>query len=163
MASKIVPQILLVDDDPECLIALSNRLRFAFRGQSLAVELADSAASGLIACHATHYDAVIVDIAMPGINGFKFAEQLRQTQPDIPIIMISGWDVKSCEEQTERLGLVACIPKPIEFSLLCTIVGQVLEEKYDSPHQKTVRPWHHTEGYATQRPKTQRVQHPPSR
>src|ERR687898_183784 len=101
------PQILLVDDDPECLTALSNRLGFAFRGQSLAVEVADSAANGLIASQTAHYDTVIVDIVMPGTNGFKFVEQLRRTQPDIPIIMISGWDMKSGQEQAERLGLVA--------------------------------------------------------
>ncbi|WP_447986382.1 response regulator [Nitrospira sp. Nam74] len=127
------PQILLVDDDPECLIALSNRLRFAFRGQSLTVDVADSAACGLIAAKTARYDAVIVDIVMPRTNGFKFAEQLRRTQPDIPIIMITGWDIKSGQEQAERLGLVACLPKPIEFSLLCTVVKRLLEQKHDSP------------------------------
>ncbi|WP_447985582.1 response regulator transcription factor [Nitrospira sp. Nam74] len=128
-----LPQILLVDDDPECLIALSHRLRFAFRGQSLAVDVADCAASGLIAAKTARYDAVIVDIVMPGTNGFTFAEQLRRTQPGIPIIMITGWDVKSGQEQAERLGLVACLSKPIEFSVLCTAVKGLLEHKYDSP------------------------------
>lgn len=70
---------------------------------------------------------------MPGTNGFKFAQQLRRTQPGIPIIMISGWDARSCQDQAERLVLVACLPKPIEFSVLCTVVKRVLEQKYDSP------------------------------
>ncbi len=110
-----MPHLLLVDDDRDCLTALSNRLRFAFRGQGLEVDVADSAASGLISSHGAHYDALIVDVLMPGINGLKFVEQLRRTQPHVPIIMMSGWDVKSCEEQAARLGLIACLPKPIDF------------------------------------------------
>ena len=138
-----MPHILLIDDDRDCLTALSNRLRFAFRGQSLAVDMAESAATGLIASHAAHYDALIVDVLMPGTNGLKFVEQLRHTQPDVPIIMMSGWDVKSSEERTDRLGLVACLAKPIEFSMLCTLVKEVLEKKHGSPRQPGVRQPHH--------------------
>ena len=143
-----MPHILLIDDDRDCLTALSNRLRFAFREQSLAVDMADSATTGLIASHATHYDALIVDVLMPGANGFKFLEQLQRTQPDVPIIMISGWDVKSSEEQADRLGLVACLPKPIEFSVLRTLVKEVLEKKHGSPRQQGVRQPHHTGRHA---------------
>jgi DNA-binding response OmpR family regulator len=141
--SVIVPHILLIDDDRDCLTALSNRLRFAFREQSLAVDMADSAATGLIASLATHYDALIVDVLMPGTNGFKFVEQLQRTRPDVPIIMISEWDVKSSEEWADRLGLVACLPKPIEFSMLCALVKEVLEKKHGSFPQYGIRQPHH--------------------
>ncbi len=143
-----MPHILLIDDDRDCLTALSNRLRFAFRKQSLVVDIADSAVSGLIASHATHYDTLIVDVLMPGTNGLKFVEQLRRTQPDVPVIMMSGWDVKSCEEQADRLGLVACLPKPIEFSQLCTLVNDVLDKKHSSPRQQSVRHPHYTGRHA---------------
>ncbi len=138
-----MPHILLIDDDRDCLTALSNRLRFAFREQSLAVDMADSATTGLIASRATHYDALIVDVLMPGTNGFKFVEQLQRTQPDVPIILISGWDVKSSEERADRLGLVACLPKPIEFSMLCALVKEVLEKKHGSFTQYGIRRPHH--------------------
>jgi two-component system OmpR family response regulator len=121
-------RLLLVDDDRDCLTALSNRLRFALRGQGVDVDVADSAATGLISAHAAHYDVLIVDVLMPGINGFKFVEQLRRTQPHVPIIMVSGWDVKSCEEQTARLGLSACLSKPIDFSRLRELLHEVLDD-----------------------------------
>lgn len=127
MGEAHMPQLLLVDDDRDCLTALSNRLRFALRGQGVEVDVAESAASGLILSHAAHYDVLIVDVLMPGINGFKFVEQLRGTQPHVPIIMMSGWDVKSCEEQTARLGLMACLPKPIDFSKLRLLIQEVLD------------------------------------
>ena len=139
-----MPHVLLIDDDRDCLTALSNRLWFAFREQSLAVDIADSATTGLIASHATHYDALIVDVLMPGTNRLKFVEQLQRTQPGIPIIMMSGWDVKSSEEQADRLELIACLPKPIEFSMLCTLIKEILEKKHGSPRQQGVRQPHHT-------------------
>ena len=156
-----MPHILLIEDDRDCLTALSNRLRFAFREQSLAVDMADSAATGLIASHATHYDALIVDVLMPGTNGPKFVEQLRRTRHDIPIIMMSGWDVKTSEEQADRLGLVACLPKPIEFSMLCTIVKEVLEKKHGSPRQQGVRhPPHRTMTHVMPVLRLQPLHHP---
>ncbi len=130
-----MPRILLVDDDPECLLALSNRLRFAFRKHGLKVDTAECAVTGLILAHEDHYDALVVDVVMPGITGLKFVEQLRRTQPQVPIIMISGWDVNACAEQARRLDLMACLPKPIEFASLRDLLGQVLGEG-DRPRER---------------------------
>jgi DNA-binding NtrC family response regulator len=124
-----VRHVLLVDDDPDCLTALANRLRFAFKGQDVEIDVADSAATGLILSHATHYDALIVDVLMPGTTGLKFVEQLRRTQPNVPVIMISGDDVRSCEEQAAQLGVIACLPKPVDFAKLRRILTEVLESK----------------------------------
>ena len=63
-----MPHILLVDDDPICLAALAQRLRFGFREQRLEVDVADSAAAALILAHIHHYDALIVDLIMPGVT-----------------------------------------------------------------------------------------------
>lgn len=134
-----MPHVLLIDDDRDCLTALSNRLRFAFRDHSLQVDTADSAATGLILSHTDHYDALVVDALMPGTNGIKFVEQLRRVQRDVPIIMMSGWDIKSCEEQAGRLELLACLPKPIEFPTLCGLIHGVLGKKKNSPHQSVTR------------------------
>jgi DNA-binding NtrC family response regulator len=123
-----VPHVLLIDDDKDCLTALANRLRFVFRGQNLEVDVADSAITGMLS-HAVHYDALIVDVLMPGTNGLKFVEQLRRIQPLVPAIMISGGDLKTCEEQAAQLGVIACLPKPVDFSKLRGILSEVLESK----------------------------------
>lgn len=92
---SIVRHILLIDDDKDCLTALGDRLRFAFRGQTVEVDVADSASQGLMLCHASYYNVLIIDVLMPGTTGLKFVEQLRRTKPNVPVIMISGGDVKS--------------------------------------------------------------------
>ena len=122
-----MPHVLLIDDDKDCITALANRLRFAFRGQNVEVDVADSAITGLMLCHASCYDVLIVDVLMPTTTGLKFVEQVRRTQPNVPVIMISGGDVKSFEEQAAVLGVIACLPKPLDFSKLLSIINEVLE------------------------------------
>ena len=122
-----MPHVLIVDDDRGCLTALSNRLRFAFRSHALKVDSADCASTGLILAYERRYDALLVDVHMPGINGIKFVEQLRRTQPSVPIIMMSGGDITACQEHAARLGLMACLVKPLEFGTLLNLVADVLD------------------------------------
>jgi DNA-binding response OmpR family regulator len=124
-----VPHLLLVDDDPGCLAALAQRLRFGFREQRLEVDVADSAAEALILAYTHHYDALIVDLIMPGVTRFKFIEQLARTQSETPIIVMSGFEVERCEEEVRRLGLTAFLPKPIDFSQLRSGLSAVLQHK----------------------------------
>lgn len=121
--------VLLVDDDSVCLTALAQRLRFGFREQRLEVDVADSAAAALILAHTHHYDALIVDLIMPGVTRFKFIEQLAHIQPDVPIIVMSGFDVERCEEEVCRLGLTAFLPKPLDFLRLRSGLIAVLPHK----------------------------------
>jgi DNA-binding NtrC family response regulator len=127
-----VPLVLLIDDDKDCLMALANRLRFAFKGQHVEVDVADSAITGLMLCHASSYDVVIVDVLMPGTTGLMFVEQLRRTKPTVPVILISGGDLQRWEEQAAPLGVVAVLPKPLDFAKLHRIVHEVLESDKSS-------------------------------
>jgi two-component system, OmpR family, response regulator len=132
MARKAAPyRLLLVDDDGDCLTALSNRLRFALRDQRVEVDVAESAATGVILAHSAHYDALIVDLLLPGVTRFKFIEQLAHIQPEAPIIVMSGFDMERCEEEVHRLGLTAFLPKPIDFAQLRRGLMAVL------PHRST--------------------------
>jgi DNA-binding response OmpR family regulator len=121
-------RLLIVDDDYECLTALSNRLRFQFRTVSLVVDIADSASEGIILAHMHRYDAVIVDRLMPGIGGAVFVKQLRQIQPAVPVIMMSGGtpDDHMPDDHMNELALVALLPKPIEFYELCEVLRSLL-------------------------------------
>lgn len=130
-----MPQVLIVDDDREGLTALSNRLRFAFRRHALKVDSAEDAATGLILAYEGPYDALLVDMLMPGVNGIKFVEQLRRTQPNVPIIMMSG-ELTSCEEHAGRLGLIACLAKPIEFGTLLNLLTDVLDLERRTPSMR---------------------------
>jgi DNA-binding response OmpR family regulator len=134
-------RLLLVDDDPACLLALGERLRFAFRKEQLAVDIADSASTGIILGHTYRYDAVIVDLVMPGTTGITFVRQLRQTQPEVPVIMVSGLTTQ--DEIGAQLKAVAFFPKPIDFAGLCNTLMSVfsptpspMQPRSSVPHRR---------------------------
>ncbi len=129
-------RLLLIDDDRDCLLALGQRLRFTFRHLQLEVDTAASATTAFLLAHTYHYDALIVDVMMPGVTRFKFLEQLGRIQPGVPIIVMSGFDVQHCEEEVRRLGLTAFLPKPLDFSKLSRGLTAVLPDKSAQPRHR---------------------------
>lgn len=81
-------RILLIDDDELLRDTLLQMLELD--GHDV-VEAADGA-KGLKTFHGSsgHFDAVITDVLMPGVDGAKVIVELRRSHPDLPIIAISG-------------------------------------------------------------------------
>lgn len=129
-------RLLLVDDDRDCLLALGQRLRFTFRHLQLEVDTAASATTALLLAHVRPYDALIVDVVLPGVTRFKFLEQLGRIQPNVPIIVMSGFDVHHCEEEVHRLGLTAFLPKPLDFSKLSRGLTAMLPDTSVQMHRR---------------------------
>ena len=119
-------RLLLLDDDVDCLKALGSRLRFAFRESDLTVDTAESASMGIILAHTFTYDAVIVDLVMPGITGETFIYQLNQVQPEAPVIVISGSEPNDQYKTTGRGLPLAFFPKPIDFSAMRALLKPLL-------------------------------------
>ena len=72
-------QILIVDDDPALLEALSEALRL--RIQDVDVETCESARTALDRIGATDYDAIVADIKMPGMDGMQLLGQILKLRP----------------------------------------------------------------------------------
>jgi CheY-like chemotaxis protein len=79
--------ILIIDDDPDVrqmLVASVNALGYR-------VSEAPDGASGLAALKSGSPDLIMVDFAMPGMNGAELAKAAREWRPDLPIIFASGY------------------------------------------------------------------------
>jgi twitching motility two-component system response regulator PilH len=76
-------------------------------------------------------DLILMDVIMPGINGFQATRLLRKdsTTREIPIIIISGSEQATEKVWVMRLGANDFIPKPIERGSLFMKVEQVLRER----------------------------------
>jgi len=80
-------RVLIIDDDE----AICNLLLYAFSRNDIDAEIATDGREGLDRFHQEHFDLVITDMLMPGINGNHVARQIRSsTRPDTPIIGISA-------------------------------------------------------------------------
>ena len=71
------------------------------------------------------FDAIITDVAMPGMSGFDLTQAVLATRPDIPIIMTSGYVRKEDEELAQRLGVREIILKPNTLDELGTALKRL--------------------------------------
>jgi CheY-like chemotaxis protein len=83
-------RILVVDDDRSVAYSIKTLLEY----EGFDVGVAEDGASAVLAAQADRYDAVIIDIFMPGMDGLETIVALRSHQPDLPIIAISGFTVR---------------------------------------------------------------------
>jgi len=73
------------------------------------------------------YDVVLTDISMPGLSGLELLGQLRQEQPDTPVIVISGIGDRTHAEGLTRLGAFDYILKPFRLEAVEESVARALE------------------------------------
>lgn len=106
---KPMQTILLIDDAKENIVVLSRLLKaqanilFAVNGEE-----------GLCKADIDKPDLILLDISMPGINGFEVLERLKKSPrtAEIPVIFITGIPDSDTEEQGLSLGAVDYITKP---------------------------------------------------
>jgi CheY-like chemotaxis protein len=123
-AAARVAAILVVDDDPDLrqiLVASLETLGYT----ALAAE---DGAAGLEALKQRLPDLVVVDFAMPGMNGAEFAIAARRLQPSLPIIFASGYAETAAIEKAAGAHAVV-LRKPFRIEELETAVAAALNEK----------------------------------
>src|SRR5581483_3097396 len=80
-------RILVVDDDPAVLSGLRRAL--AFEGYD--VQVAANGEAALANAHTIHPDLVVLDVMLPGLDGFTVCEEIRR-QSSVPILMLTAKD-----------------------------------------------------------------------
>ena len=104
--------VLVVDDDPALLAALPEALRLRMAG--VTVDTADSGAAALDRIAAREYDAIVIDIKMPGMDGLALLAEIRTRRPDTPVLMVTGHGEHALAIQALRGGAYDFIQKPID-------------------------------------------------
>jgi signal transduction histidine kinase/CheY-like chemotaxis protein len=116
--------ILIVDDDAgvrELLVNMVSAL-----GHTTTV--AEDGARGLGAIEQSQPDLVLVDFAMPGMNGAEFARRLRERHPRIPIVFVTGYaDTGMIESVTDEQALI--LRKPFRSSELKAIIADAMRRQ----------------------------------
>jgi CheY-like chemotaxis protein len=74
----------------------------------------------------TAYDALVSDLAMPGLSGLELATQILQIRPGFPIVLASGFGGKLTRAEARKLGIVDLVSKPLDFRTLATALEQAL-------------------------------------
>lgn len=116
-------RVLVVDDAPDVTELLAILMSHA----GYEVSMAFSAAEAFDAARAGHFDAVISDIGMPGMNGYQLAEALRAlpAYQSTPLIAVTGFTLFEDRERARRAGFDDFLHKPINPSDLLDVVRKL--------------------------------------
>lgn len=107
-------KLLLIEDDREIAAAVKRGLE----GEGFTVDTAFDGTDGLWQAREGAYDALIVDLMLPGINGYRICAQLRDDDDWTPILVLTAKDGE--HDQTEALdtGADDYLVKPFSFPIL---------------------------------------------
>ena len=78
--------ILVVEDDP----IIRQTVDYALRRAGFSTRASGDGLEALQMAQDTHPDLILLDLMLPGIDGFEFAEQIRRTDPDVAIVMVTA-------------------------------------------------------------------------
>jgi CheY-like chemotaxis protein len=101
----------VVDDQAQVREVLRDILTVAGHQAVLESDGADAIAR----FRAEPFDLVLVDLAMPGLNGFQVARAIKEYDPIVPILMITGWGVELSPEELETHGVDRVLSKPLRL------------------------------------------------
>jgi DNA-binding response OmpR family regulator len=115
-ASAAMPKrILIIDDVPE----LRELTQSVLEDEGFVVDVAPDASLGGLKLLSDKPDLIILDLLMPGVDGFKFLEYVRQSTTARPIfILLSGSRTVEAALKGIALGAFAFLPKPVDFKKL---------------------------------------------
>ena len=116
MASRL----LIIDDDPLILKVLHAGLR------DYSVVTASSGEEGLERYAAEPFDAVICDLALPGMDGFEVIRRIRERDPAAQVLVITGQDTQARLLAALRENIVDFLAKPFELEDLLAAVANVV-------------------------------------
>jgi DNA-binding response OmpR family regulator len=112
-------RILIVDDEPDVVAVLT-----AFFSESDRYEImtAQQGADAVMIANFHRPDAVLLDIAMPGMDGVKVLRAIRAMDSTIPVVMITANADEKIARDTLTIGAFDYVPKPFNFDVLDTIM-----------------------------------------
>jgi CheY-like chemotaxis protein len=119
-------KILIVEDDKSIVMALTVRLRAA----GYAVIVAFDAIMAVSMALKQHPDLVLLDISMPGGNGFMVAERLQNSAltAGVPMLFLTASKQSGLRERAQEVGAVGFFEKPYEAAELLDAIAKALGE-----------------------------------
>lgn len=120
-----VGKILLVDDEEDFTRVLSQRLET----RGLTVESVGNGIEALEKVQEESFDAIVLDMVMPGLDGIETLRRLRAINPDLQVILLTGrGDLKSGIEAM-KLGAMDFLEKPADIKELMEKIGVARDQR----------------------------------
>ncbi len=121
-------RLMIIDDEP----IVGKRLRQIFEKAGYDVEVFTSGLPALQELERRAYDIIVTDLKMEGVDGMKILETAREKNPDIKVIIITGFAKMETATEAFKKGVFDFIAKPFKVDELKQVILRAEEELHGS-------------------------------
>jgi DNA-binding response OmpR family regulator len=112
--SEAAVRILVVEDEVPLAAAIAGGLE----AEGFQVDVAHDGIEGLRLVHAGRYDLIVLDLLLPGVNGFRFCDVLRRAENWTPVLVLTAKQGELDETEALETGADDFLTKPFSFPVL---------------------------------------------
>ena len=127
--------VLVVDDERN----IRRSLEMILEGEGYKVTCAESGEEALDALKETNFQAALLDIFMPGINGIDALKQMKESRPDLAVIVISGHGTVQDAVRATRFGAYDFLEKPLSREKVLLAVTHAIESVGLTQENRTLK------------------------
>ena len=120
------PLVMIIDDDESVRTALTKRLE----QDGCRVQASPTVSEGLTRLRETSPDLLLLDYRLPDGDGLALLEKIRRRQPDLPVVMMTGFSNVEIAIRAMHAGAYDYISKPFSLDQMMLIVHKALEAKH---------------------------------
>ena len=117
-------RVLLVDDEKDFVQTLSERLKM----RQFTSEIAYNGQEALDFTDQEETEVMILDLKMPGIDGFEVLKKIKQTKPEIEVIILTGHGTEKDRKTCMEMGAFAYLQKPADIELITATMKKAYEK-----------------------------------
>ena len=120
------PLILVVEDDTP----VRNLITTTLKAHDYRFLTAANGESAVLEASSHNPDIILLDLGLPDMDGVEVTRRIRrEVGDDIPIVMISAYDISEVEEEARAAGVNGFLPKPLYRSSVYAAIKDALEKK----------------------------------
>jgi len=133
--TKRKPSVLIVEDNADA----SRLLKQLFLGERYETEVAGTGMHALQTLATRHFDVAILDIGLPGMDGYEVARRIRRLRSNEPMCMIAltGWGNPTDQDRARDAGFDRHLVKPVSFQELCGHIESLWNPRQPSGHAES--------------------------
>jgi DNA-binding NarL/FixJ family response regulator len=130
-----MPRVILVDDDPSVRTVMRAGL------ERMGIDIVGEGADGIEAVEVVRQlqpDVVLMDLQMPGMNGFEATREIKQHLPLVQVVFVTVYDDPHPTQSAEDVGAYAYLLKDSSFELIRDVVLRAanLKQELEVKHQR---------------------------
>ena len=117
--------ILVVDD----YFADRETLKVILEDRGYRVATAETGAEALNRVKEKHFDIIFLDIRLPDVDGTQIFEQVKTADPNVAVIMMTGYSEEELLRRAVSQGAYTCVYKPFDIEKIMAVVGEISQQR----------------------------------